>query len=182
MARKTATIEYLERLVEWAGGKLEFCRLSGIRPGNLTDYLQGRKSIAWKRLKAATQQVFGEPPAFCPVVEGHDLFKDGVPKLSTLPNEAGLYAFFDSSMRLIYFGKASSLNTEVKQTLGRHVAEVKPWSGAKNLKFSHISAFLSAYTIARGDSTFRHDVEALGLRLFVNNTFNKNSASFKRKV
>jgi hypothetical protein len=83
-------------------------------------------------------------------------------------------------MRLLYYGKATNLRAEVAQTLRRKVGEVRPWTGAKNLTFKQVSVFLSAYEIRRGDSDFRHDVEALGLRLFVNNTFNKNGASFKR--
>jgi hypothetical protein len=53
-------------------------------------------------------------------------------------------------MKLIYYGKATNLRVEVRQTLGRKV-----------------------HGIQRGDAAFRHDIEALGLKLLVNNTFNK---------
>jgi len=142
--------------------------------------LNGSKAISWKRLRTATREVFGEPPAFVPVVEGFDLAQ-GPPRHADLPNEPGIYALFDSAMRLIYYGKATSLYAEVRQTLSRHVSDVKPWTGTRDLTFGEVAVYLSAFTIARGDATFRHDIEALGLRLFVNNTFNKNSASFKRE-
>jgi predicted ArsR family transcriptional regulator len=50
----------------------------------------------------------------------------------------------------------------------------------KNCTFREIATYLSAYAIIRGDADFRHDVEAFGLRIMVNNTFNKNGAAFKR--
>ena len=102
--------------------------------------------------------------------------------MTSLPTGPGVFGLFDSAARLIYYGKAANLRAEVGQTLGRKVGEVRPWTGQRNLTFKQISAFLSAYDIKRGDADFRHDVEALGLRLFVNNTFNRNGASFKRKA
>jgi hypothetical protein len=180
MGRRRASVEYLDRLVEFAGGRRQFCRLTGIRQPNLTAYLNASKAISWKRLRSATSQVFGEPPAFVPIVEGHNLNYSS--SLATaLPRDAGLYALFDSAMRLIYYGKAANLRVEVQQTLRRRVGEVRPWTGKRNLIFREISTYLSAYTIARGDAVFRHDVEALGLRLLVNNTFNRNGAKFRRK-
>jgi hypothetical protein len=180
MARKAATLEYLERLVKWAGGRADFCQLTSIRASNLSSYLAGTKSISWKRLRNATRSVFGEPPAFVPVVEGYDFRLNGVPTLAIVPREPGLYALYDSAMRVIYYGRATSLYAELRQTLNRHVAEVRPWTGAKNLTFRAITAYISAYKIARGDSIFVHDLEAFGLKLLVNNTFNKNGAQFKR--
>jgi len=180
VGRKRATVEYLEKLVEFADGTAEFCRRTGIRPSNLRAYLEAQKSVSWKRLRRASEQVFGEPPAFVSVVEGHDL--RSTPNVSFLPTGPGLYGLFDSAMRLVYLGKATNLRTEVKQTLGRGIGgKIRPWTGARNLKYRQVSAFISAYEIRRGDPDFRHDIEAFGLRLFVNNTFNTNGASFKRK-
>ena len=180
MARKAATIEFLAKIVEWAGGNTEFCRLTGIKHSNLSSYLNGTKSLSWKRLRTATEHAFGEPPAFDPVVEGYDVIQNGIPTTTVLPKEPGIYAFYDSAMRIIYYGRATSLYAEVRQTLNRKVAEVRPWTGAKNLSFKDITAYMSAYRIRRGDSSFIHDIEAFGLRLLVNNTFNKKGGQFKR--
>jgi hypothetical protein len=180
MGRRRATVEFLEKLVEFAGSRSAFCRVTRIQQPNLTAYLNATKPISWRRLKSAAGQVFGEPPAFVPITEGHDLRQN--PRLAEiLPAEEGVYGLFDSTMRLIYYGKATNLRAEVRQTLRRRVDEVHPWTGRRNLTFRQISAFLSAYRIARGDAAFRHDIEALGLRLLVNNTFNRNGAFFKRK-
>lgn len=180
MARKASTIEYLERLVEWAGNRADFCRLTGIGSGNLSDYLNARKPISWKRLHRCTSQVFGEPPAFRKVVEGFDIMMHGLPTAKDLPSIPGIYALFDSAMRTIYYGKATNLYTEIRQTLNRKVHEVRPWNGKKGIKFSDITAYVSAYQIIRGDAVFRHDLESLCHRMFVNNTFNIKSGSFKR--
>lgn len=180
MARKAATIEFLTRIVAWAGGRQEFCRLTGVQPANLSAYLSGGKQVSWQWLKTATSKVYDQPPAFHPVLEGYDLSSNGLPKLSALPKVRGVYALYDSAMRVIYYGKATSLYMEVRQTLNRHVREVRPWSSAKNLTFRDISVYLSAYTLVRGDVDFVHDLEAFGLRLLVNNTFNKKGGYFKR--
>jgi hypothetical protein len=157
-----------------------FCRRTGILAPNLTAYLNATKAVSWQRLERATEQIFGEPPAFVPIAEGHDL-RSG-PSLTFLPTYGGLYGLFDSAMRLLYFGKATNLRAEVRQTLRRKVGEVKPWTGARNLTFREVAVFVSAYEIKRGDIDFRHDVEALGLRLFVNNTYNRNHGGFKRRT
>lgn len=180
MARKAATIEYLEKLVAWAGDRREFCRLTGVKEANLSAYLAGSKRVSWKRLHSATRKVCGEPPAFIPVLEGHDLWTNGLPTLTQMPKTEGVYALYDSAMRIIYFGKATSLYAEVRQTLSRKVAEVRPWSGNKNLTFKDISTYLSAYSVARGDNEFIHDIESFVLKMLVNNTFNKKSGNFKR--
>jgi hypothetical protein len=114
------------------------------------------------------------------VIEGYDFMQDGIPTIADLPKVAGIYAFFDSAMRAVYYGKATNLYAEVRQTLRRKIKEVRPWTGAKNLAFSHITTYISAYEIVRGDGDFRHDLEALFHRVFVNNTFNIKSGDFKR--
>jgi hypothetical protein len=178
--RRRATVEYLEKLVGWAGGPRQFCALTDIQRSNLTAYLNSSKSISWKRLQRATEQVLAVPPAFVAIKEGQP-YSAGT-SLKFLPTTEGLYALFDSAMCLLYFGKAKNLRAEVRQTLGRKVGEVKPWTGGRNLTFKDVSSYISAYEVKRGDANFRHDVEALGLRLFVNNTYNRNHGAFKRRA
>ena len=179
MGRQAATVEYLIRLVDWAGGKVVFCQIADVKPSNLSAYLKGSKNVTWKWLRRKTELVLGQPPAFVPIIEGFDL-RIRKPTVAELPKAPGVYGLFDSAMRVVYFGKATSLYVEIRQTLDRTIAEVRPWNGKKDLLFKDISAYVSAYEIVRGDSEFRHDVEALGLRFMVNNTFNKKGATFKR--
>jgi hypothetical protein len=182
MARKAASVEHLQRLIEWCGTRGLFCALTEITQSNVSAYLSGSKRINWKRLKRCNEQIFGKPPAFVAVIEGYDLREKGMPKLADLPKDNGMYALFDSAMRVLYYGKATNLYAEVRQTLRRHVAEVRPWTNTKKLKFKDITAYISAYKFCRGDADFRHDVEALCHRFFVNNTFNQNGGKFKRKA
>ena len=98
-----------------------------------------------------------------------------------VPHVGGLYAFFDSAMRVIYFGKATNLYKELRQTWQRRVSAVRPWSNHK-VQFKDVAAYVSAYEITRADSKFRHDTEALVLRILVNNTFNNNRGKFIRKI
>jgi hypothetical protein len=181
MARKAATIEHLERLIKWAGEETEFRRITGVTQANLSSYLRGTKNVTWKWLRKNTNKVCGEPPAFIPILEGFEYSKRGHPNFKSLPNESGLYALYDSAMRVLYFGKATSLNSELRQTLNRSIAEVRPWTGKKNLKFKHITTYVSAFQVSRGDSIFRHDLESFILQIVVNNTFNKKCGAFKRK-
>lgn len=166
------------RLVQWAGGRKALCLATGIKEPNLSAYLLGTKSITWRRLEKATRHVLGEPPAFKPLVEGHPA-SSGPPTLDKVPRVSGLYAFFDSAMRVIYFGKATDLYAEIRQTWERPVSTVRPWSN-KKLRFKDVASYVSAYKIIRGDASFRHDVEALALRVLLNNTFNKNRGKFTR--
>jgi hypothetical protein len=181
MDLRPATVEYLIQLVAWSGGRQQFCAKTGVHVQNLSAYLNGTKRIAWKRLQAATRSVFGEPPAFVPVLELHDLRVDGIPALNKIGRESGVYALFDSAMRVLYFGKATDLYAEVRQTLKRSVDHVRTLDSRKTMKFGDVAAYLSAYYIPRSDATFRHDLEALGLRIMRNTTFNKNFGRFARK-
>jgi hypothetical protein len=182
MGRPAATREYLTRLVDWAGGQAQFCALTGILQPNLSAYLSGAKNISWKRLQSATNHVFGTPPAFVKVLEGHDYSKDGRPSTQQLPRGPGVYAFFDSAMRVIYWGRARDLYAEVGQTLGRRLAKGRPWAGvgARRVPLNQVTKYISAYTISRSDDDFRHDVEALVLRILRNNTYNSNRGHFRR--
>src|SRR5260370_39121654 len=87
MARRAATVEFLERLVNWAGGNSDLCKLTGIKQPNLSDYLKSKKSILWKRLHKCAAQVFGPPPAFQPIIEGFDIVNNPLPTVANLPHE-----------------------------------------------------------------------------------------------
>jgi hypothetical protein len=175
MGRKAATVEFLERLVDWAGSRREFCDATSIKASNLTSYLNGSKRLSWDRLEKAARHLLGRPPAFKPLVQGNP----GLPTLAQVGRVTGVYAFFDSGMRVIYFGKATDLYAEIRQTWNREVTAVRPWLKGK-LKFRDVTAYISAYEVVRGDADFRHDVEALGLRILMNSTLNKRRGTFKR--
>jgi len=179
MPRKAAAIEHLERLVEWAGGEKAFCNATGIKRPNLNAYLNGSKRITWDWLRKKTTILFGTPPAFISVCEGMPI-RNRALKASDIDDCSGVYALLDSAMKVIYFGKATNLRAEINQALSRKITEIRPWGGGNGLVFSDVARYVSAYMITRSDKDFEHDVEALVLRLFVNNVYNKNRGKFKR--
>jgi hypothetical protein len=106
----------------------------------------------------------------------------GLKMPAALNGRAGVYALFSSSGTILYFGKATDLRVEIKQTLQRMTTTGFVLEGVKNGKhaFRTIATRYSAFAICRGDSDFRHDVEALILRMVINDTFNRNLGHFKR--
>jgi hypothetical protein len=180
MGRKSATVEFLERLVALAGGRAEFKRRTGIKASNLSDYLRGKKRVGWDRLGSATHQVCGEPPAFVALVEQWDLWASGDPPKAQVGDVPGVYALFDSAHRCIYFGKATNLYTELRQTLNRTQTKIRTPTGASSERFRDLAAYASVFEIVRGDGAFVKDVESLVLRCFRNLTLNSNFGKFER--
>jgi hypothetical protein len=171
--------EHLATLIDWAGGKDSFAEATGIRKSDQNHYLKARKKLTMKRLRRAAQQIFGEPPAFVPLVE-----REAIPAQlpMSLAGKSGLYALFSSSGSLLYFGKATNLRLEIGQTLGRQTPKILV-NGTKLQKvpFRDVAAFYSAYEVARGDASFRHDAETLVLRTTRADTLNSVGGHFNRK-
>jgi hypothetical protein len=170
--------EVLRLVVNWAGSRDEFRRRSRIQHSNLSDYLNGRKPVGEKTLKKYVQSYFANEP-IQPIRERHDS-KD----LQSLPASSGLYAFFDSGKRLIYFGKATNLKTEIKQTLNR-AAPKQLWNfrGDKAIyeapKFKEITKYYSAYKVIPDSEDLRHHLESFVLRLALNLTLNQRTGKLR---
>ena len=177
--RRTKNVEQLETLIAWAGGTNAFEVATGIRAADQRHYLAGTKNITSKRLERAAHQVFGTPPAFIPLAER-------VPLGATLPmylaGKPGVYALFSSSGTLLYFGKATNLRVEMNQTLARRSPSRLVHGTTKTTQsFRSLSAYFSAYEVARGDGPFRHDIESLVLRVVRTDTLNSVGGHFQRK-
>jgi hypothetical protein len=178
--RRKKTVELLETLIEWAGGADEFQRLTGIQKSDQKHYLKNAKNVTTKRLHNAAHQIFGTPPAFLPLVER-------APVPGTLPaslnGKAGVYALFSSSGSLLYFGKATNLKLEIDQTLDRDTPKtLVAGTTLGKVAFREVATFYSAYEIARGDGSFRHDAETLVLRVTRRDTLNTVGGHFVRKA
>jgi hypothetical protein len=170
--------ELLSTLIDWAGGPASFASSTGIRVSDQNHYLAGRKGLRTDRLRRAAQEIFGTPPAFLPIVEREEL-PAALP--ASLRGKAGVYALFSSSGSLIYFGKATDLFAEIRQTLGRYSPRTLVTGTAKiTYRFRDLVAYFSAYEIQRGDAVFRHDVEALILRVARRDTLNTVGGHFGR--
>ena len=132
------------------------------------------KALRDRVLGSAVSGLFGEEIRACQEVE---VISD---KQSDLPRFGGVYILYDSAGNVLYIGKAKNFRTEVWQTLGRKIPvgmrlgpnmrKVKPtiWD---------LATYFSLYQI--DNAQLRHNVEALLIRVFINQTHNSNIGKFK---
>ncbi len=104
-----------------------------------------------------------------------------VPKpLTVLPTTPGIYAIYDSSASLIYLGQALNLRAEVNQTLNRKtnfpVRRGPKLSEKARPKYKDLATFLSVYEVP--SQRLRHNLEALLLRVFPNQSHNNKLGKF----
>lgn len=176
--RRTRNVELLETLITWAGGTAVFEAATRIRSADQRHYLAGTKRMSSKRLERAAREVFGTPPAFVPLAERVAV---GATLPMYLAGKPGVYAFFSSSGTLLYFGKATNLRVEMNQTLGRRSPKRLVHGTSKTTPtFRALAVYFSAYEVARGDASFRHDLESLVLRVVRADTLNSVGGHFQR--
>jgi len=174
--RKHASVEYfgtLKRLsrIHTSEG---FARACGKKSANVSAYLSGKKVPRDSALRSATSHLFEwnlQPIleiAPCPT------------NLAELPSEGGLYILYDSAGEVIYVGKASSLQAEIRQTLKRKLnfpVRLAPVLKKVAPTFGTIVTRVSVYSVP--SSRLRHNLEALLQRVFPNQLHNANVGSFK---
>lgn len=105
-----------------------------------------------------------------------------IPKrLSSLPTTPGIYSLYDSSGSILYVGQATNLRTEIRQSLARQAhfpVRLGPQLSKKaRPKYRDIATFLSAYEV--GSPRLRHNLEALLLRVFPNQSHNNKLGNFQ---
>src|SRR5271166_812063 len=66
MGRQAATIEYLEKLVYWAGGTKAFCQKTGVHQPNLSAYLAGYKRILLEKVEVRNTLRLWRATSVCP--------------------------------------------------------------------------------------------------------------------
>jgi len=174
--RKAQSVEFLQLLAEMLELKgATFAKRIGKQNSNVSDYLSGKKKPKHKVLLSSARHAFEwEVNAVIEVgkVEKH---------ASGLPQEPGIYALYDSAGNTLYVGQATNLKQEVAQTLQRKVnftvrrgpnlsTKAKP-------KYKDLAVSLSAYSVP--SSRMRHNLEAMLLRMFPNQTHNNKMGNFK---
>lgn len=174
--RKPRQIETLQQLIDWAGGKKEFTERTGVQTGDINHYLNQNKKFSNRLLKKWAFEVCANPPRIIPLAEHLELPTTG-PLPVQLAGKSGLYSLFDSAGRLLYFGMATNLRTEIAQTLGRNAPKFYVGNGHQVWTFKDISVFYSAYEVLGGDQKFRRTLEALVLRTVINDTHNQRVGS-----
>ena len=96
-----------------------------------------------------------------------------------VPTDAGIYVIYDSAGSVLYVGKATNLRAEVRQTLRRQIpvgVRLGPHLRKTRPLIRDLAARLSLFAVP--SSRVRHNLEALLLRVFVNQTHNTNIGTF----
>jgi excinuclease UvrABC nuclease subunit len=98
-----------------------------------------------------------------------------------MPKHGGIYALYDSAGGLLYVGQATNLRVEVRQTLNRAVnfpVRMGPnLSKKRHPKFKSVTHRLSIYVVP--SKRLRHNLEALLLRVFANESHNNKLGTFR---
>lgn len=175
--RHPRNVEFLCLLSELLGYEDDlsgFARLCKKHVANMSSYLNGTKVPGKRVLKGALQAALEWE--ITPVIELSPIKKH----VSDLPPKAGIYALYDSSGSAIYVGQATNLKQEVKQTLQRKMnfpVRLAPALSKKTKRqYKEIATHLSAYEVH--SHRLRHNLEALLLRSFPNQSHNNKMGKF----
>jgi hypothetical protein len=174
--RKAKNVEFINCLKDLTGYTAlgPFATVCGRRQSNMSKYLSGNLVPGKRVLKACLDRLFGsQVKALMEIVP--------VPKKKMdLPVRSGIYVIYDSAGNVLYIGKAKSFRAEVWQTLSRKIpvpVRFGPSLKKKHPKIKTLASHLSLYEIA--NPHLRHNLEAMLLRIFVNQTHNTNIGNLK---
>ena len=175
MGRKSKYVQFLISLKDIMDMNIkEFAKAVGKKDSNISAYLNGKKVPKKRALKSIIQCLseWNVQPQFESMLKAN--------KLESVLNRPGIYALFDSSGNNVYVGKAANLKTEIKQTLKRKVNFVVrkgPKLSKKNYPtYNNLTTRISTYVV--DSPRLRHNLEALLLRIFPNQTHNNKLAKF----
>ena len=100
--------------------------------------------------------------------------------LSELPDSGGVYILYDAAGRVLYVGKASNLQQQIRQTLRRVKVSrrLPPGLEEKTSQIRAVARYLSVYEIE--SKRLRTNMEALLLRVFINHLYNDNIGDFEQ--
>ncbi len=189
--------------------RADFSHMCGKERSHISNYLNGVRKPGIRVLRdcllnATVSRVFDNPPdentrlgkkarALRDHVLGSivsDLFREEIracqeveaipDQQGLLPRFGGVYILYDSAGNVLYIGKAKNFRTEVWQTLGRSIPvgmRFGPSMRKVNPTIWDLAAYLSLYQI--DNERLRHNVEALLIRVFINQTHNSNIGKFK---
>jgi hypothetical protein len=147
----------------------------GKQPANLSQYQSGAKKVGPRTLRSGLYRL-GEWQVTV-VQEVRPIPKP----LTSLPTRPGIYALYDSSGTLLYAGQAANLRREIAQTLTRKTnfpVRLGPKLSAKSKpRYKVLASFLTAYEVP--SDRLRHNLEALLLRMFPNQSHNNKLGTFR---
>lgn len=156
----------------------EFANRCGQYPQNMANYLAGDPmpgdTVLRNCLRSLCFRNFSW--TLLPIFEIEEIEE----VLEELPESGGVYILYDGAPSALYVGRADNLKREVKQTLDRKDLMVSlrfgPSLANRNLLPRDYAKYLSAYGV--DDDYQRHNIEALLLRILVNQLHNTNIGHF----
>ena len=182
----------------------EFSRLCKKEPPNISNYLNGERSPGisvlqdcllnatisrvfkdstdrstqlGRRAKKLRDEVYSE--LFGAEIQVEREVEPIPDNASDLPSFGGLFVLYDSAGNVLYIGKAKSFRVEVWRTLYREIPigiRLGPSMRKSRPMISDLACYLSLYKIENAD--LRHNIEALLIRVFINQTHNSNIGNF----
>ncbi|MCY4528862.1 MAG: hypothetical protein OXD46_07550 [Chloroflexi bacterium] len=184
--------DFLRRLQEICGtlhqeqnpdGQLaqgEFANRCGQFPTNMANYLNGNPEPGLVVLRNCLRSLCFRNLSWTlrPLFEVEEI--EGA--LEELPKSGGVYILYDGAVKGIYVGQAADLKGEVNQTLDREDLKVSlrfpcgPSLEKRDVPLRCFAKYLSAYGIE--DENQRHNIEALLLRILINQLQNTKIGHF----
>ncbi len=175
--RKSREVEFIQSLSEIVGLKgRAFAEKLGKQPANVANYVSGKLVPGRHVLQTALRHAFEwEVKSLFEVQPINDC-------ANALPLSPGIYCLYDSSGSVIYVGQATNLRQEVAQALQRPMnfpvrLGLPTLSLKEHRKYKVVAEYLSAYAVP--SSRMRHNLEALLLRVFPNQSHNNKMGIFK---
>ena len=176
MGRRSKYGEFLNTLkdvTELPVGK--FAKLVGKKTTNVSQYLSGAKKAGKSVAKSGVRHL--SEWQVTPLFE----VEETPEPLTTISNKPGIYSLYDSAGNVLYVGQAKNLRMEINQTLNRKtnfpVLYGPNLSKKKYPKYKTLTIRISAYIVE--SKRLRHNLEALILRIFPNQSHNNKLGSFK---
>lgn len=150
----------------------QFAKACGKQTTNISAYRSGDKKVG----KSVVASMIGRLSEW-DVIEENTLHSIASAKISTKP---GVYVLYDSAGVVVYLGQASNLKTEVAARLTakktRHKLKIGKGLKAKAYPMKHVAEYVSTYIVE--SKRLRHNLEALLLRTFPNQTHNIKKGVF----
>lgn len=169
MQKRKPNVEFINKLRNLVGARSvrEFARLCGKAEGNMSKYLSGKVAPGDRVLQSCIRNIARASITWEAEREGKPLGR------ARLPTIAGIYILYDSGGNVVYIGKASDFSLEVNVALNKTTTlRVGPKLARRSIKLKEIATHVSLYMVE--DPTTRHNLEALLLRVFANQTHNVN--------
>lgn len=178
--RKPKYQEFLQTLSDVTGlTGSAFAKACGKQATNMSSYLSGSKTVSQSTARSAITHLRDTW-----LVEAV-LEVQPIPRpLSGLTTRPGVYALYGSSGNVLYVGQATNLRAELAQTLNRKVnftlRRGPNISKKAHPRFKEVAVRMSAYVVE--PPKLRHNLEALLLRVYLNEAHNNKMGSFRGAV